>query len=267
MAYSTHCSSHLGGRILQKRRLGQTDIQVSTTGLGTVKFGRNQQVKYPAHFELPSDKEILFLLDTAKELNINLLDTAPAYGTSEERLGKLLQGQRTDWIISTKVGEEFINGESHFDFSSTAIRSSIERSLKRLNTDYLDIVLVHSNGDDLSLINNFNVLAELNTLKQQGLIRAFGMSTKTIEGGIKTIEQADVAMITYNPSYTDERIVLDAAKAAHKGIFIKKAFGSGHLNPSQCLPFILAHEGVSSIILGTINPVHLRENVAIASAC
>ncbi len=58
------------------------------------------------------------LIAFAKDLGINLLDTAPAYGNSEERLGQLLQGQRDDWIICTKVGEEFDNGASHFDFSA-----------------------------------------------------------------------------------------------------------------------------------------------------
>jgi aryl-alcohol dehydrogenase-like predicted oxidoreductase len=244
---------------LQKRGVGQTGILVSTIGLGTVKFGRNQQVKYPSPFELPSDKEIISLLETAKELGINLLDTAPAYGTSEERLGQLLT-HRHDWVISTKVGETFINGESHFDFSSEAIRASIERSLKNLNTDYLDIVLVHSDGNDLHLINELDVFSALQQLKDKGLIRAYGISTKTIEGGLKTLELADLAMVTYNPNYTDEKPVLDFAAKHNKGIFIKKAFGSGHLNPADCLPFILAHAGVSSVILGTISPHHLIEN-------
>jgi aryl-alcohol dehydrogenase-like predicted oxidoreductase len=61
-----------------------TDIAVSQLGLGTVKFGRNQQVKYPSQFDLPSDDEIMTLLEIAQELGINFIDTAPAYGISEE---------------------------------------------------------------------------------------------------------------------------------------------------------------------------------------
>src|SRR5579871_352138 len=111
--------------MIKKVELGDTGMIVSQIGLGTVKFGRNQKINYPEAFALPSDKEILTLLDCARELGINLLDTAPAYGTSEERLGKLLQNKRQDWVLCTKVGEEFIEGESRFDFSSESIHKSI----------------------------------------------------------------------------------------------------------------------------------------------
>ena len=73
------------------RSLGATGLRVSPLGLGTVKFGRNRGVKYPRTFELPTDRAILNLLETAWESGINLLDTAPAYGASEERLGRLLK--------------------------------------------------------------------------------------------------------------------------------------------------------------------------------
>src|SRR5271156_1710204 len=118
--------------MIKQALMGNTGLSVSKLGLGTVKFGRNQQVNYPEAFELPSDQTILTLLASAKELGINLLDTAPAYGASEERLGKLLIGQRDAWIISTKVGEEFSHGKSHYDFTPEHIRASIQRSLKHL---------------------------------------------------------------------------------------------------------------------------------------
>lgn len=251
---------------MQKRRISHTNIEVSLLGLGTVKFGRNQGVKYPAEFELPSDKAIANLLGVASDLGITLLDTAPAYGSSEERLGKALLGKRQEWIVATKAGEEFIDGVSKYDFSAGAIRQSVERSLKRLRTDYLDIVLVHSNGDDLAIIENDDVFVTLSALKQEGKLRAYGMSTKTVQGGRQAIDRADIAMVTYNPSYTDEREVIQYAEQKQKGIFIKKAFGSGHLSPEAALTFILAEPGVTSIILGTINPDHLRENVKMACA-
>ena len=89
---------------MQKRCVGKNGIEVSVIGLGTVKFGRNQGVNYPTAFTLPTENEIETLLHCAQDLGINLLDTAPAYGTSEERLGKLLKGKRRDWVIATKVG-------------------------------------------------------------------------------------------------------------------------------------------------------------------
>lgn len=251
---------------MQKRQIGKTDIWVSTLGLGTVKFGRNEGVKYPHPFALPTDHEIKLLLDTAKELGINLLDTAPAYGNSEERLGTLLKHERESWIISTKAGETFINGKSHFDFSKQALEQSIERSLKRLQTDYLDIVLIHSNGEDDHLIDDLHVFDTLSALKTKGLIRAYGMSTKTVSGGLKTLSNADIAMVTYHPEYLDEQSVLDFAHTHHKSIFVKKALGSGHLAPKECLPFIFKHPSVTTVITGTLSPLHLRENAALTPA-
>ena len=95
-----------------KRPLGNSGLAVSPLGLGTVKFGRNSGVKYPRPFELPSDAQIADLLALAHSLGINLLDTAPAYGASEERLGEAIAGNRERWLLCTKAGEEFIDGRS-----------------------------------------------------------------------------------------------------------------------------------------------------------
>ena len=138
---------------LKSITLGSTGIEVSRVGLGTVKFGRNQGVKYPQGFELPSDKECLDLLALARDLGVNMLDTAPAYGRSEERLGSLLEGQRQDWVIVGKAGEEFENGQSAYHFTAKHFRMSLERSLKRLRTDYLDVLLIHSDGHDLDILS------------------------------------------------------------------------------------------------------------------
>lgn len=248
---------------MQKRCIGSTGIEVSVIGLGTVKFGRNQGVKYPAAFTLPSDAEIADLLAIAADAGVNLIDTAPAYGSSEERLGKLLKNQRTNWIIATKVGEEFVNGESKFDFSAQTVRASVDRSLQRLKTDYLDVVLGHSNGDDMRIIQQDELFETLAALKREGKLRTYGMSTKTTEGGLATIAHADIAMVTYNQQEQQDKAVIASAHQQQKSIFIKKAFASGHLNtpPADALQFVLAEPGVTSVIIGTINPVHLRENI------
>lgn len=251
---------------LAKRVLGQTGIDVSVLGLGTVKFGRNQEVKYPSSFSLPSDQDIIELLDQAQGLGINLLDTAPAYGSSEQRLGRLLTN-RDKWVICTKVGEEFINGKSFYDFSEKHLQYSIERSLRNLNTDYLDIVLVHSDGRDMHIIDSTDCLPTLMNLKRKGLIRAVGMSTKSVDGGLKAAELSDVVMATYNPSAVSDAEVIRYAKSLNKGVLIKKAFNSGHNcadeenSIEKNLSFALSPAGVSSIIIGTISPKHLQENV------
>ncbi|WP_162935024.1 aldo/keto reductase [Pseudomonas cavernae] len=254
------------------RPLGSTGLSVSPLGLGTVKLGRDQGVKYPNGFSIPDDFTAGQLLQLARELGINLLDTAPAYGRSEERLGPLLRGQRQDWVIVSKVGEEFDNGLSHFDFSAAHTRRSVERSLQRLETDYLDLLLVHSDGNDLAVLEHSEVYPTLAALKAEGKIRAFGFSGKTVDGGLLALQDGDCAMVTYNLNEQAERPVLDYAAAHRKGILIKKALASGHacLAPGQdpvraSFELIFAHPGVSSAIVGTINPLHLAHNVATAA--
>lgn len=269
------------------RPLGSTGLVVSPLGLGTVKLGRDQGVKYPSGFTIPDDRAAGELLAQARALGINLLDTAPAYGVSEQRLGPLLRGQRHDWVICSKVGEEFEQGASHFDFSAAHTRMSVERSLRRLETDYLDLVLVHSDGHDLAVLEE-EVYATLAALKREGLIRAFGFSGKTVAGGLKALEEGDCAMVTYNLNEQGERPVLDFAAAHGKGILIKKALASGHacrpapqqdgdaLAASACaadedpvrasFELIFAHPAVNSAIIGTITPAHLAHNAATAAA-
>ena len=254
---------------MELRPLGATGLRVSPLGLGTMKFGRNQGVKYPRAFDLPSDREALALLELAWDLGINLLDTAPAYGASEERLGRLLRQCRRDWVIVTKVGEEFYAGESRFDFSTAATRASVERSLRRLGVEALDVVLIHSSGDDLAILEREAVLPTLLDLKQAGLVRAVGMSSKTVAGGLRAVECSDVVMVTYNLSQREELPVIRAARAAGKGVLIKKGLLSGHLDQRlesdpvrASLELIYAEPGVSSVVVGTLNPDHFRVNVA-----
>lgn len=251
---------------MELRDLGATGIRVSPLGLGTVKIGRNEQVKYPGRFELPSDREVDALLDLAAGLGINLLDTAPAYGTSQQRLGRLLGARRAHWVIVSKVGEHFADGRSSFDFSYDATLRTVERSLRTLRTDYLDCVLIHSDGDDLRIFEHGGAVDALRELKRRGLILAHGMSSKTVAGGLRTVAELDVVMATHNLEYRDELPVLQAAAAAGKGVLIKKGLMSGHVSGPdgvrRSFAEVFAQPAVSSIIVGTINPDHLRANVA-----
>ena len=256
-----------------RRPLGSTGLLVSPLGLGTVKLGRDQGVKYRNGLTIPDDADARVLLAQARELGINLIDTAPAYGISEERLGPLLRGQRQDWVIVSKVGEEYENGQSHFDFSPAHTRLSVERSLRRLETEQIDLLLVHSDGNDLAILQHSGVYATLAELKREGKIGAFGLSGKTVEGGLLALEQGDCAMVTYNLNEQGEKPVLDYAASHGKAILVKKALASGHVclaagvDPVRAsFELLFGHPGVCSAIVGTINPVHLAHNVATAAA-
>ncbi|MGL6160841.1 aldo/keto reductase [Microbulbifer sp.] len=247
--------------------LGDTGMQVSALGLGTVKLGRDQGVKYPGSFTIPDDRQAADLISRARAWGINLIDTAPAYGNSEDRLGKLLRGQRDQWLICSKVGEEFAGGQSSFDFSARHTRMSVERSLRRLHTEVLDMVLVHSSGDDERIVREEEVLDTLQQLKREGLVRAIGMSGKTVAGGLLAAQYSDVMMVTYNLRERGEEAVLDYCHKNNKGVLVKKALASGHIageeggDPVQAgMDFVFAHPAVTSAIVGTINPAHLDHN-------
>ncbi len=252
--------------MLPRRRLGQHGPLVSALGLGTVKIGRNQGIKYPQGFDLPDDRQVLTLLDCARELGINVLDTAPAYGSSEERLGRLLQ-DRERWVLVSKAGEDFHDGQSHFDFSAAGLRASVERSLRRLRTDRIDVLLLHSDGADRQRLEE-GALATLVQLREEGKVVAVGVSSKTVDGALACLPQADVMMLSYRPDHLVEAPVLAACQERGIGVLIKKALSSGHLGgdperqAQEQLRFIWDHPATSCIVVGTLNPQHLRSNAA-----
>jgi aryl-alcohol dehydrogenase-like predicted oxidoreductase len=92
------------------------------------------------------------------------------------------------------------------------------------------------------------------------------MSTKTVAGGLWIVEHTDVVMATYNLETDEELPVLELAQQLNKGVVIKKGFQGGHAgNVEQAFRHVLTQPGVSSMIVGTINPVHLRSNVEICN--
>ncbi len=257
---------------MEKRLLGTTGIGVSVLGLGTVKLGRDRGVKYPGAFEIPDDDGARRVLDAARGAGMNVVDTALAYGESEARLGRILGSARDYWVIVTKVGESFdaASGESAFDFSAGGVRASVENSLRLLRTDVLDVVLIHSDGNDEQILRESGAMESLTRLKEEGKIRATGASTKTVSGGLLAVELCDVVMVTVHEGYDDERVVVQRAAERGVGVFVKKAFASGHGvdgGAERALRAVFAGKGgggVSSVIVGSINPAHIRENAAAA---
>ncbi len=254
---------------LPRRPLGHTGLQVSVLGLGTVKFGRNAEVKYPRPFDLPSMDALAALLAQAAQAGINLLDTAPAYGSSEARLGDLLTDQRDRWVLCSKAGETFEDGVSRYDFRPASIRRSLERSLQRLRTDHLDVLLLHSDGRDEDILLRSGALQALQRARDEGLVRAIGMSHKTAAGGKLALDHCDVVMATLNLEYRDEAELIAEAGRRGVGVLVKKLFGSGHAaldanRHQQSLALGLHSPGVSSLVLGTITPDHLDSNIRLA---
>jgi len=244
------------------RQLGRTGLQVSPLGLGTTKFGRTQQVKYPNAFELPEDGRVRDLFKAAAQCGVNLIDTAPAYGSSEQRIGALLP-EPERWVIVTKAGETFSDGRSQFDFSPTAIAASIDGSRRRLQREVLDVVLLHCDDDDSPVLRDSGAIDALAEQKIKGRIRAFGASVKSVNGGLLAAATCDVVMVTLTPDYRTMVPVIKAAASTGCGVLIKKALDSGHqTDPVAALAEVVREPGVASVIVGTIDPAHLAGNCA-----
>ena len=152
------------------RTLGRTGWQVSILGLGT--GGRSQLGQ---RYEMPMD-ESAKLVHHALDAGVNMIDTAPGYGDSEERLGYALHGvPRDKYYLSTKFQP---HAESDALYSAQELRASLERSLRRLRTDYVDLYYVHGVAPEPYAAVNAEYLAELNRAREQGLIRALGLSER-----------------------------------------------------------------------------------------
>ena len=262
--------------ILTKHFLGSTGLQTAALGLGTVKWGRNEGLKH-APFALPDDATCLRLLDAAEAAGVNLLDVAPAYGIAEERLGRLLAGRRDQFLLFSKTGEIFERGQSSWDFSAAHTRRSVEESLRRLQTDRLEAVLLHCPREDLSVIRDTAALEVLHSMKAAGLIRAVGISTMSLAGGLAAVPLCDLVMVAWNTGFHEQQLVIEAAAAGGKGILLKKVLASGDLSAGGAVPAgmkaldyrvrsALALPGHPVVIAGTITPSHLEENLAAAAA-
>lgn len=248
------------------RRVGRTGLEVTSVGFGAFKIGRNVGIKYPAPYDLPDETAAGRLLNAVLDLGINLIDTAPAYGLSEERIGRAIAHRRSEFILSTKAGETFEDGRSAHDYSGPAIRASAARSLQRLKTDVLDILFVHSDGNDLAILNDTDAVDAMLTLRDAGLARAVGFSGKTVQGARAALLWADVLMVEYHPEDRSHEEVIGEAAGAGIGIIVKKPLASGRLEPRTAIEFALSNPAVSSLVIGGLDLDHLRANIAVADA-
>ncbi len=146
------------------RNLGKSNLQVSTLCLGTMMFGDQTE-----------EGEAGAIVADAHAHGVNYIDTADVYtkGVSETIVGDILQGQRHEWVLATKLGNKMSDRVNEGHYSRSWMLREAEASLKRLQTDYVDILYLHRdyNGMDLE-----EPLRAIDTLLRHGKIRAWGVS-------------------------------------------------------------------------------------------
>ncbi|HEY7307760.1 MAG TPA: aldo/keto reductase [Gemmataceae bacterium] len=271
---------------MEKRQLGKTDMSVSVLGFGGAEIG----------FEKAAAQTVAELLNSALDAGLNIIDTAECYLQSEELIGQAVAGRRKDFHLFSKCGHPDNPGVE--DWRPESLRASIERSLKRLRTDHLDLVQLHSCSEEE--LRKGDVIRALEDARQKGHTRYIGYSG---DGGAAryAIECGRFDTLQTSVSIADQEaleLTLPLAHQRQMGVIAKRPianaawryarkpdntyhqpywerlqelrydFLSG--DPKQAasiaLRFTLSAPGVHTAIVGTKNPNRWRENAELLAA-
>ena len=243
---------------MNRRVLGRTGLAVSEIGFGGWAIGGN---RFGNSYGPTDDGAAQRAVHRAVELGCNFFDTADVYahGHSEELLGEALADVRDKVIIATKVGGNFYNRDVHpllkerisqavgqpidelpagailpvthdTTFSPEYVRFAVQQSLKRLRTDYIDLLQLHN--PTLAQIADMGTYGVLEDLKQEGLIRFYGVSVHPPEEGIAAVQATmpDTVQIVYNLARREaEDEFFPAARAAQVGVIAREPLANGLL--------------------------------------
>ncbi|WP_044480502.1 aldo/keto reductase [Paenibacillus antibioticophila] len=215
---------------MKYRRLGKTELEVSVVGIGTWQFGGEWGIQF-------DQKDVDSILDKGQELGINLIDTAECYGDhlSESLIGDYLsRRKREDWIVATKFGHHFHERFTRTDvFGAKEVLEQLDKSLKALRTDYIDVYQFHSGPD--AVFDNDELWTVLDKQKQAGKIRHLGTSI----GNNDNLHQTDastkvgseVIQVVYNRlDRVPEQRVFPSCERQDLGVFARVPLASGYLS-------------------------------------
>ena len=214
---------------MQHKQLGKTGLNLSAIGFGTAPLGN----EFGVVDEAEAERSVPFAIDNG----INFFDSSPYYGRtlSESRLGKALAGRRQEVVLSSKCGRYDKDG---FDFSAGRVQSSVEESLGRLRTDYLDILIAHDIefGDRAQILNE--TIPAMRRLQEQGKVRFVGISGLPIKLLAEVGEQGQVDLILSYCHYNLLKRDLDEFLSP-----MAEAHGIGLINASALHMRLLTPEG------------------------
>lgn len=261
---------------MEKKAFGKTGLMVTPLGFGAGHIG-SQDI---------DEKEIGNLLNSVLDLGINVIDTARAYGLSEERIGRHLSYRRKDYVLSTKVGYGI---PGYQDWTYEIILAGIDEALKLLKTEYIDIVHLHS--CPIETLQKGDVIYALEKAKEEGKLisAAYSGENEALHFAVGT-ERFDSIQTSIN--VTDQRNIdhlLPKTMLKELGVIAKRpaanAFWRYDDHPygnyaevywiraremdlnynkdwlSTALRFTVFTEGVHTSIVGTNNLDHLKENI------
>lgn len=209
---------------MNQRPFGNTGMHVSEIGLGAWQLANPD-------WGVSDKNEALEIVQKSLEAGCTFFDTAPSYGggRSEELLGEGLKSVRKDVIICTKFGH---TPDGKTDFSTEAIRPSLEASMKRLQTDYLDIVLMHNPPREMMDGRIASQYEEFEKLKAEGKIREYGVSLDWREELELVLDatKSKAAEVFFNAFYQETLPAYQKAQDRGMGLIIKVPLDSGWLS-------------------------------------
>ncbi len=257
---------------MQRRALGP--LEVSAVALGAGHLGGDA-----------SDREVFDLLDRALELGIDLIDTARSYGSSEARIGRWLEGRRDRVSISTKVG---YGVEGHADWTPGCITAGIDRALRTLRTDRIEVVHLHS--CPIETLSRGGILEALSEAVRLGKVRVAAYSgdgaalAHALETGVFGALQATVNVLD-----RANLPVLAKARARGLGTLAKRPLANAPwrfracpeahdlaiyfdrwralaleiaTDPNElCVRYAAHHPAIASVLVGTRRPSHLQQAI------
>lgn len=273
---------------MEPKTLGKTGLRVNPLGIGLSAIG---------HLGFDTSVNISQLLNSALDLGINFFDTAPCYNDSEKMLGDIISHRRSEYILATKAGHDLPRGQG-IDWTYKVIIESVDRSLKRMRTDHIDLLQLHS--CDVSILKRGDVIRAIQDVQKAGKTRWLGYSgdNKNAKWAIRS-NLFDTIQTSFNlVDQKARQFIFPEAQRMNMGIIIKRPMGNGawgtgvghrrKVEPNTeeyfrradlmrregsgavdqpenpvllALGFTFAHSEIDVAIVGTTNPSHLKSNL------
>ena len=266
---------------LPTKTLGRTGLEVTNLGYGAMEVRGAPRARHT------TEKQSEVILNAVLDAGINFVDTSNDYGLSEERIGKYISHRRSEFHLATKCGCPPGADPGGHIWTRENLFRGLHESLERLNTDHVDVMQLH--GPTVVECRQGELLRALEDMRAQGKVRWLGVSTRLphlttyLDWGL-----FDVFQIPYSALEREHEGWTTLAAAAGIGTIIRGGVAkgapgmgigqeevwqkfdeanldelreAGESRTSFMLRFTLTHPGVNTIIVGTLNPAHLNENV------
>ena len=276
---------------MQMVDFGKTGYKISRLGAGLAEIG--------SELDFDDVEQAGNVLNNALDMGINFLDTAACYGISEELIGRTVANRRDEYVLVTKAGHARGDGLNGSDWTYETVRDSVDRSLRRLNTDNVDLVQLHSCG--IPDLEKGDIIRALEDARDAGKTRLIGYSGDNeaahwaVDSGIFDTLQTSFNVVEQR-AYTTG--LLEKCANAGTGVIVKRPIGgatwgmakSGLTNSRRgydntylqrcakvqslgdlpgepddpiaaAMGFTLAHPEIHVAIIGTKNPRHMASNI------